>query len=142
MPAIVTSFVIGMLFAIGLNRAEMTDPARVIGFLDIAGHWDSTLMWVMGGALAVTMPLFPWIQRRKHSLLGAPMELPTARAIDGRLLIGAALFGIGWGIGGFCPGPALANLSTAAPSVLLFVAAMAAGQWLGFLGQRKNKNPS
>lgn len=130
MLPIVTSYIIGILFAVGLSSAEMTDPTRVIGFLDIAGRWDPTLLLVMGGALAVTLPLFPWIQRRAKSLLGEPLRLPTPSPIDARLLIGAAIFGIGWGLGGFCPGPALANLASAAPGVILFVIAMASGQWL------------
>lgn len=130
MLAIVSSFVLGMLFAVGLSISEMIDPARVIGFLDIAGRWDATLLFVMGGALAVTLPLFPWIQRRQKSLLGSPIQLPAASRIDARLLIGAAIFGIGWGLGGFCPGPAIASLASASPGVMVFVLAMVAGQWL------------
>ena len=130
MLPILNSFIIATLFSVGLIIAEMTDPARVIGFLDIAGRWDATLLLVMGGALAVTLPLFPWIQRRKKSLLGEPLRVPTARRIDARLIIGAAIFGIGWGLGGFCPGPALASLASAIPGVILFVIAMAVGQWL------------
>ena len=130
MLPILSSFLIATLFALGLSIAEMTDPARVIGFLDIAGGWDATLLFVMVGALAVTLPLFPWIQKREKSLLGAPLQLPAANSIDARLLIGAAIFGIGWGLGGFCPGPALASLASATPGVILFVIAMACGHWL------------
>jgi uncharacterized membrane protein YedE/YeeE len=136
LPAI-SSFAVGVLFGLGLSIGEMTNPARVIGFLDIAGRWDPTLMLVMGGALAVSLPVFPWIQKRHKSLLGEAMQLPTATRIDARLITGAALFGIGWGLGGLCPGPALANLASAAPGIILFVAAMIAGQFLAIqLGSR------
>ena len=130
MVPVITSFILGILFALGLSISEMINPARVIGFLDIAGHWDATLLFVMGGALAVTLPLFPWIQKRQHSLLGERFYLPTQTRIDARLVVGAAIFGIGWGLAGFCPGPALASLASASPGVALFVMAMIAGQWL------------
>ena len=126
----ISSLVLGILFGLGLSISEMTDPARVIGFLDIAGRWDPTLMCVMGGALAVTLPLFPWIQKRQKSLLGEPLQLPSQTHIDTRLIIGAAIFGIGWGLAGLCPGPALANLTSTSPGIVLFVLAMIAGQWL------------
>ena len=129
LPAI-SSFAMGILFGLGLSISEMTDPARVIGFLDIAGRWDPTLMYVMGGALAVTLALFPWIQKRQQCLLGDALQLPSQTRIDGHLLIGAAIFGVGWGLAGLCPGPALANLASASPGIALFVLAMIAGQWL------------
>lgn len=129
LPAL-TSFAVGMLFAFGLTISQMTDPARVLGFLDITGRWDATLLLVMGGALAITLPLFPFIQRRRQSLLGERLFLPASTRIDARLIIGAALFGIGWGLGGLCPGPALANLASGSPGIILFVLAMIAGQWL------------
>jgi len=132
MLRVISSLAVGMLFGLGLSISEMTNPARVIGFLDIAGRWDPTLLCVMGGALAVTVPLFPWIQKRRKSLLGESLQLPIATRIDARLIIGAALFGIGWGLGGLCPGPALANLASATPGIVLFVSAMIAGQWLAF----------
>lgn len=130
MLPIVSSFILGVLFALGLSISEMINPARVIGFLDIAGRWDATLLSVMAGALALTLPLFPWIQRRQKSLLGEPLQLPKPSPIDGRLILGAALFGVGWGLGGFCPGPALAGLANLSPAVFWFVLAMIAGQWL------------
>ena len=126
----ISSFALGILFGLGLSISEMTDPARVIGFLDIAGRWDPTLICVMGGALAVTLPLFPWIQKRQKTLFGEPLQLPSQTRIDARLIIGAAIFGIGWGLAGLCPGPALANLASASPGIALFVLAMIAGQWL------------
>jgi len=129
LPAL-SSLALGILFGLGLSISEMTDPARVIGFLDIAGRWDPTLICVMGGALAVTLPLFPWIQKRQQTILGEPLQLPSQTRIDGRLIVGAAIFGVGWGLAGLCPGPALANLATASPAIALFVLAMIAGQRL------------
>jgi hypothetical protein len=108
----------------------MTDPARVIGFLDVAGNWDPTLMFVMAGALAVAMPAFHLVLRRPGPLLGGEFHLPTRAQIDAPLLAGAGIFGVGWGLAGLCPGPALAGLVTGSPRVALFVAAMAGGQWL------------
>ncbi|MBM4296976.1 MAG: YeeE/YedE family protein [Deltaproteobacteria bacterium] len=128
--ALFSALLIGTLFGLGLSISEMTNPARVIGFLDIAGRWDPTLIFVMGGALAVTLPAYTLILRRARPLLDGAFHLPAKRDIDRRLLIGAALFGIGWGLGGFCPGPALASLASGAPAVFGFVLAMIAGQWL------------
>jgi uncharacterized membrane protein YedE/YeeE len=127
---IVGALITGILFGLGLSISEMINPARVIGFLDLAGRWDATLLWVMGGALAVTVPFYPLILRRARPLLDREFSLPTKSAIDRPLIVGAALFGIGWGLGGFCPGPALAALATGSSSVVLFVLAMIAGQWL------------
>jgi uncharacterized protein len=123
-------FISGMIFGLGLAVSQMTDPERVIGFLDIAGRWDPTLLFVMTGALAVTMPTFPLILRRERALNGEKFRLPIKSKIDPPLVVGAAIFGVGWGIGGFCPGPALAALGTGAPAVIVFVIAMIAGQSL------------
>jgi uncharacterized membrane protein YedE/YeeE len=130
MALALSSFTIGIIFGLGLAVSEMINPARVIGFLDVAGRWDPTLMFVMGGALAVTLPAFAFILRRARPLLDGEFFMPTKRDIDRPLIVGAALFGIGWGLGGFCPGPALAGLASGAPGVMLFVVAMVAGQWL------------
>ncbi len=138
MLPLISSFALGVLFAFGLAISEMIDPARVIGFLDVAGRWDPTLLVVMGGALAVTLPLFPWIQQRRKSLLGEPFHLPSQTRIDARLVIGAALFGIGWGLAGLCPGPAIAGLASRSGGVFLFVLAMIAGQWLAARSTRAN----
>ena len=127
---IVTALLIGTLFGLGLSISEMINPARVIGFLDVAGRWDPTLMFVMGSALAVTLPAFAFILRRARPLLDGEFHMPTKRDIDRPLLFGAAIFGIGWGLSGFCPGPALASLASGSPGVILFVLAMVAGQWL------------
>ena len=125
---ILSALVSGILFGLGLSISAMINPARVIGFLDIAGHWDATLLFVMGGALFVSVPLYPLILRRREPLLDRQFFLPTKRDIDTPLILGAAIFGVGWGLGGFCPGPALAALATGSANVLLFVLAMIAGQ--------------
>jgi len=125
---ILTALITGILFGFGLSLGEMINPARVIGFLDVAGRWDATLLFVMGGALAVSVPLYPLILRRARPLLDQRFFLPMKSAIDRPLIMGAAIFGIGWGLGGFCPGPALAALASGSPAVLLFVIAMIAGQ--------------
>ncbi len=125
-----SAFFVGTLFGLGLAVAEMTNPARVVGFLDVAGRWDATLLLVMAGALAITLPLFPLIVRRPAPLLASSFDLPRRKDIDRSLLAGAAIFGVGWGMAGLCPGPALAALVTVSPSVILFVAAMFFGQWL------------
>jgi len=126
----VTALMAGVLFGFGLSISEMINPARVIGFLDVAGRWDPTLAFVMGGALAITGPAFALILRRPRPWLADKFILPTRRDIDRPLILGAALFGIGWGLGGFCPGPALAALASGSPAVFLFVLAMVGGQWL------------
>jgi uncharacterized membrane protein YedE/YeeE len=124
---------IGALFGGGLALSSMTNPARVLGFLDLAGKWDPTLAFVMGGALLVTIPAFPAILRRSRPWLGAHFSLPNRKHIDRRLVGGAVLFGLGWGIAGLCPGPAIAALGLAPQKVWLFVGSMIAGI---FLAQR------
>lgn len=120
----------GLLFGAGLAISGMMDPLRVIGFLDVTGAWDPTLAFVMGGALLV-MAIAWMIQRRmQSSLAGDEFDLPGTSKIDARLVSGSALFGIGWGIAGLCPGPAIASLSTALWPALTFVAAMYAGMIL------------
>lgn len=136
MAAILSAFCIGTLFGLGLSVSTMINPARVIGFLDVAGKWDATLLFVMGGALLVAVPIFPLVLRRKVPLLGGQFALPTKSKIDRPLLLGAVIFGIGWGLAGFCPGPALAALASASPHVVFFVVAMIAGQWLGSGAER------
>jgi uncharacterized membrane protein YedE/YeeE len=117
----------GAIFGLGLGVSGMTLPAKVKGFLDVTGDWDPTLVMVMVGAIAVHFVLFRLILRRRAPLFDARFHVPTRRDIDLRLLGGAALFGVGWGLSGQCPGPALTNLATGAPTALVFVAAMAAG---------------
>ena len=127
----------GILFGFGLAVSQMVNPAKVLGFLDIAaawptvaGGWDPSLALVMAGALAVTALGFRLALRRPAPVFGAAFELPRATAIDGRLVAGAAIFGVGWGLVGFCPGPALASLVFGLPQSFVFVAAMAVGAWL------------
>lgn len=127
----------GLVFGLGLLLSGMGNPVKVQNFLDLAGHWDPSLALVMGGAVGLALPVFAWARRQRRALLGDPMQLPMARQIDGRLLAGSALFGIGWGLAGFCPGPALMNLATGHVEVWLFVAAMLAGMWLHALLERR-----
>ncbi|MGN6653046.1 DUF6691 family protein [Trinickia sp.] len=125
-----SAFAAGLLFGLGLIVSHMADPAKVLGFLDLAGRWDPSLAFVMGGAVAVGTLAFAFARRRTTSLLGAPMSWPTGTHIDRPLLVGSALFGIGWGLAGFCPGPALVAASSGQPRGILFVAAMLAGMAL------------
>jgi uncharacterized membrane protein YedE/YeeE len=117
----------GVVFGIGLIAAGMTDPAKVKGFLDLAGAWDPSLALVMAGAIGVGVFAFAAAHRRTHAWAGERMELPSSNTVDWRLLLGGVLFGAGWGLGGFCPGPALVAASSGATSGLVFVAAMLAG---------------
>jgi len=123
----VSAFFSGLLFAIGLGVAGMTQPDKVIGFLDFFGAWDPSLMFVMGGAVATYMGLYRWLVKRPKPFLVDAFELPTARAITPRLVVGAALFGVGWGLSGFCPGPALTSVVTGSTDVLIFVVSMSIG---------------
>jgi len=120
----------GLIFGLGLIVSGMADPAKVLGFLDLAGAWDPSLALVMAGAIAVGSLAFFFAGRRQNSWLGLVMRLPNARQIDHRLLLGSALFGIGWGVAGFCPGPALVALGMGELKALAFVAAMLAGMGL------------
>jgi hypothetical protein len=132
MGKIVFAFVAGVVFAIGLLVAQMTNPAKVTGFLDITGQWDPSLAFVMGGALVVFG--LAWALSRRPGtkpLLDSVFNIPGARGIDGRLIAGSLLFGVGWGLGGFCPGPALVSAGFGDERVWMFVAAMVAGM-IGF----------
>jgi len=120
----------GALFGFGLALSGMLEPTRVRGFLDIAGAWDPTLAFVMGGALLVTSIAFPLVLRRAAPALDTRFFVPTRSDVDTPLLAGAALFGVGWGLAGLCPGPALAVLGLALPSAWPFAAAMALGMWI------------
>ena len=125
-----TAFLAGLVFGLGLLLAGMANPAKVLGFLDLAGAWDPSLALVMVAAIGVALLPLTWAKRRSRSLLGAPMQLPVKRELDRRLIGGRLLFGIGWGIAGICPGPAVAILLTGHWQVLLFVAAMLLGMLL------------
>ena len=125
---LLTASLAGLVFGLGLLVSGMADPAKVLGFLDLAGAWDPSLAFVMGGAIAVALPAFTLARKRRNALLtGEPMQLPTATRIDKRLLGGALLFGIGWGLAGFCPGPALVALGMGLDQALVFVLAMLGG---------------
>ena len=125
-----TSFAAGLLFGLGLLLSGMANPAKVIGFLDGAGAWDPSLALVMVGAIATALVPFTWAKRRERSLLDAPMRLPSKRELDGRLIGGSLVFGIGWGVAGICPGPAIAVLLSGHWQVVLFVLAMLGGMLL------------
>ena len=126
----------GLLFGLGLIAGGMTDPAKVQGFLDLFGHWDPSLAFVMGGAILVGIAGFAMARRRELAWSGEAIELPQSRVVDARLLAGGALFGIGWGLGGLCPGPAMTALGAGFVPAAWFVVAMLAGMWLHdrFLG--------
>jgi len=120
----------GLVFGLGLIISGMADPAKVLNFLDIFGTWDPSLAFVMGGGILVAMPGFWLVTQAYAPLLGDRFHLPTKTDLDPRLLTGAAIFGVGWGLGGFCPGPALTALPVAATGTLVFVPMMLAGMWL------------
>jgi uncharacterized protein len=124
-------FLAGLLFGIGLIVSGMANPQKVLGFLDLAGRWDPSLAFVMAGAIGVAVFAFAWGTR---TWLGLPMQLPAARAITVRLVAGSAVFGIGWGIAGFCPGPAIVSIGFGSAKGIVFVVAMLAGmavfEWL------------
>ncbi|ACD19952.1 YeeE/YedE family protein [Paraburkholderia phytofirmans] len=124
---LLTALVSGLLFGIGLMVSGMANPAKVLGFLDIAGHWDPSLAFVMVGAIGVASIAFLFAKRRKKSLLGSPMVIPPASGVTWRLVLGSAVFGVGWGLAGFCPGPALVALGAGFLKAWGFVAAMLAG---------------
>ncbi|SFC30984.1 hypothetical protein SAMN05216344_113120 [Polaromonas sp. OV174] len=127
---VITSLLAGLIFGLGLIVSGMANPAKVLGFLDLFGRWDPSLALVMAGAIGVGLVAFFGARKRQLSWLGADIKWPTARHIDRRLVIGSTLFGIGWGIAGFCPGPGLVALGMGEIKALVFVAAMLAGMGL------------
>lgn len=120
----------GILFGSGLAISGMTDPGKVIGFLDLAGQWDPALAFVMGAAICISLPTFQLLRGRAKPVFGNRYFLPTKKDLDPHLIFGAVCFGVGWGIAGLCPGPAIANLASASPQILAFVMAMVVGMWL------------
>jgi len=128
---LVVAFLLGTVFALGLGLSGMTNPAKVTGFLDVGGTWDPTLAFVMGSAVLVSFASFGRILARPAPLFDRRFVLPKHQAITASLVGGAALFGIGWGLSGYCPGPALVSLVTGAPAAIVFVASMAVGLKLG-----------
>jgi uncharacterized membrane protein YedE/YeeE len=124
---VLMAFITGLIFGLGLILSDMTNPAKVIGFLDIAGAWNPSLAFVMGGAILIASIAFHFANARPKALLGGTMRLPTARQIDRRLVLGGLAFGVGWGLTGYCPGPAVASLASGGSKALIFVVAMLAG---------------
>ncbi|MCL2829168.1 MAG: YeeE/YedE family protein [Betaproteobacteria bacterium] len=128
--ALLSAALAGVIFGFGLLLSGMANPGKVQGFLDLAGAWDPSLAMVMIGAIAVGLVGFGIAKRQAHSLLKLPMELPAATQIDRKLLTGSALFGIGWGLAGICPGPGLVTMAMGIPQAIVFVVAMLAGMQL------------
>lgn len=120
----------GLLFGLGLAISQMVNPEKVLDFLDVAGNWDPSLALVMAGAVGVTMVAFRFVLKRKQPLFDGEFHLPSLTKLDRRLLVGAGVFGLGWGIGGYCPGPGIAALSSGSVEALVFVAGMAIGSLL------------
>ena len=136
-----SEFFVGLLFGWGLLISGMTDPSKVIGFLDLAGSWDPSLAMVMGGAIAVGFFAFGTAKKRTSNFFGGALHLPTSSDIDKRLLLGSLLFGAGWGLAGFCPGPGIVSMADGQPKAVVFVVAMIAGmlvfEWIDRLGRRQ-----
>ena len=135
-----SAFFAGLIFGLGLLLAGMANPAKVLAFLDVAGAWDPSLALVMGGAIAVAVIPLNWARNNEQSLLEAPMQLPMKRELDARLIGGSLLFGIGWGMAGICPGPAVAILLTGHGQIIVFVLAMLAGMYLFSLLERRRRS--
>jgi uncharacterized membrane protein YedE/YeeE len=132
---VVAAFACGLVFALGLGLSGMTHPSRILGFLDIFGTWDPTLIFTMVGAIGVHLPLL-WLIRRRSAPLFAPrLELPTKKDLDARLIGGSALFGVGWALGGFCPGPAVVSVFGGRSDNFVFFIALLAGMALHSLGR-------
>ncbi len=137
---ILTALLAGLVFGLGLIISGMANPAKVLGFLDLAGAWDPSLALVMAGAIGAGFVPFLLARNRTRSLIGLQMMLPTAKGIDRRLVVGSSVFGIGWGVAGFCPGPGLVAIGMGEPKALLFVAAMLVGMGLfELLEQRQHR---
>jgi len=132
-----SAFLTGLLFGVGLILSGMTNPSKVIGFLDLAGAWDPSLAFVMGGAVVVGLIAFRFARRRTAAFLGGAMHIPTSRQLDRRLVLGSLVFGIGWGLAGFCPGPALVSFGAGYDKAAVFVVAMLAGMALYELAERR-----
>ncbi|MFO1245581.1 MAG: YeeE/YedE family protein [Ramlibacter sp.] len=133
----ITEFAVGLLFGIGLILSGMTDPGKVIGFLDLFGPWDPSLALVMGGAILVGVFAFAIARKRTRTFLGGALHLPKSNDIDRRLVVGGLVFGAGWGLAGFCPGPALVSLGAGQPKAVVFVIAMLAGMAVFELLERR-----
>jgi uncharacterized protein len=130
MKSRISEFLVGLLFGLALMVSGMVNPSKVLAFLDLAGLWDPSLVLVMAGGIAVAVFAFAVAKKRTHALWGEAMQLPTARSIDRRLVVGSLLFGAGWGLAGFCPGPAIVAAAIGHPKAVGFLAAMLFGMWL------------
>lgn len=126
----IMGYIAGLIFGLGLAVSGMTDPARVLGFLDIAGAWDPTLAFVLGGAVITTFIGYRWVLKRRKPLYSKAFQLPTRQDLDGKLIGGSALFGIGWGLSGYCPGPAFASIGGLTLPLAALLVAMIAGWFL------------
>jgi uncharacterized protein len=135
----INAFFVGLLFGLGLIVSGMTNPAKVIGFLDLAGTWDPSLAFVMGGAILIGVGAFTLAKKRQRSLLGAPMRLSSVTGLDKGLIIGSLVFGIGWGLSGFCPGPAVVTAAAGQPKAWIFFVSMLAGMSLYSMIERRKK---
>ncbi len=136
MPVVFAAFFSGLVFAVGLAVGGMTDPMKVVSFLDVTGAWDPSLAFVMGGAILVYAPIYHFVTKRPRPLLHHAFHLPTRKDIDARLVAGGILFGLGWGVGGFCPGPAVVSAASLRGDVLTFVASMFVGMAVVFFYDR------
>lgn len=140
MKALVTSLFCGLLFGLGLIISGMSNPARVLNFLDFSANWDATLAFVMGGAIAIAAPGIYWVRKQGSPLFADKFDIPTSTKVDTKLIFGAAIFGIGWGIGGFCPGPGLVAAATLKPDVIIFLVAMLTGMLTQYWLKKKSSN--
>ncbi|MHA6345899.1 DUF6691 family protein [Roseivivax sp. CAU 1761] len=138
---LVAGFISGLVFGLGLIISGMSNPAKVLNFLDVFGTWDPSLAFVMGGASLTAFLGYRWAWKRPAPIYGDKFDVPTNNKIDGKLLTGAAIFGLGWGIGGFCPGPAWTAQPMLAPGALVFMPAMLIGLWLGQGGAKPLMQP-
>jgi uncharacterized membrane protein YedE/YeeE len=132
----------GLIFGLGLIVSGMTDPSKVTGFMDLAGAWDPSLAFVMGGAIGVGLIALRLVRTRSQAMLGGPMQLSEARQIDRRLVLGGLTFGIGWGLAGYCPGPALTSLATGGSKPLIFTSAMLMGMGIFEVLERRAQSPA
>ena len=136
-----SEFLVGLLFGLGLMLSGMTDPGKVLGFLDLAGAWDPSLALVMGGAIAVGVAAFALAKKRTMTFLGGALYWPESNAVDTRMALGSLVFGVGWGLAGFCPGPAVVSLAAGQPKAAVFVVAMLAGMAMFALAERWLRAP-
>lgn len=138
----VVNLALGLLFGVGLVISGMSDPAKVLNFLDLAGAWDPSLAFVMGGAVVVAFFGYRLVLKRDRPVVGSSFRIPTRSELEPRIFVGPAIFGFGWGLSGFCPGPALTALGLAAPGTLIFVPAMFVGMWLARLAGERSAEPA